>query len=489
MKNVVGQIIRNEEYGFSWLVTKQGVGLTTVVSEFGNERQLGTGTVKKAVKSGTCKWVDWKGIESRSAMSDTEIDKIIEEAKTQKVKDTYVKINGYEVRIGDVFHNPNKLIDWTIESLKPLVARSSNGVVKKVNRSCDPENKTCGWIDGNNKAGKAFRAYNRMVEYKQQEKEFFEQNPTARRSDFMTLLGMTRERYRQLEALALEHNSEPFPNYLPTSVRIQEEKNTYVVGYEVKPGWTIKEVREHDNHGLRSYVLEHETGCTKKVSHSRIEEFLDPMHRSAFGVGYIGIGVKSHHEKKAYETWKGMFHRCYHEEWLEKCPTYRGCEVAEEWHCFQDFLPWFNENYPFEHENADYRWELDKDTFSKGCKLYSKDTCCFLPQPLNISMTTAVDSDNKKRKDLPQGVSFTAQGVTKQYVARLKVYGDKLLSKLHATVQEGFDWYCEQKLTYIQDRCNQYPVSDRIKTGIYNQIKNHLKSEAVRCDLKWNQGE
>lgn len=65
--------------------------------------------------------------------------------------------------------------------------------------------------------------------------------------------------------------------------------------------------------------------------------------------------------------------------------SYVGVSICHNWYDFEKFksdiqeLP--NHDRPY--------WELDKDLLSpKGIKIYSKDTCCFLPRELNLAMAS-----------------------------------------------------------------------------------------------------
>lgn len=99
---------------------------------------------------------------------------------------------------------------------------------------------------------------------------------------------------------------------------------------------------------------------------------------SVQGVGYLGVG--GHQAQvdgkgtKMYVAWCGMFERSYCPKFQAKRPTYIGCSVCEEWHCFQDFGNWFELNHP--NDGKDYH--LDKDIKVKGNKVYSPDTCLFV---------------------------------------------------------------------------------------------------------------
>ena len=109
-----------------------------------------------------------------------------------------------------------------------------------------------------------------------------------------------------------------------------------------------------------------------------------PYEKRYFGVGYLGEGEykawENGKETRVYKTWKSMLERCYDKKYHEKYPTYIDCEVSEELHNFQNFAKWYDDNY-YEIENE--RMHLDKDILVKGNKIYTTETCIFVPQAIN----------------------------------------------------------------------------------------------------------
>ena len=73
------------------------------------------------------------------------------------------------------------------------------------------------------------------------------------------------------------------------------------------------------------------------------------INYNVYGVGYNSKG--KHPTKingkltKYYAIWKSMLQRCYSPRCQEKYPTYKDCEVCEEWYDFQNFAQWYEENY------------------------------------------------------------------------------------------------------------------------------------------------
>lgn len=97
-----------------------------------------------------------------------------------------------------------------------------------------------------------------------------------------------------------------------------------------------------------------------------------------------------------YRTWHNMLDRCYDAKQLAKCPTYTGCSVATEWHSFMNFRTWM--------VNQDWEGnQIDKDILFPGNKIYSPDTCVFVPGCLN-SFTT---DRGASRGDSPLGSSWS----------------------------------------------------------------------------------
>ena len=77
-----------------------------------------------------------------------------------------------------------------------------------------------------------------------------------------------------------------------------------------------------------------------------------------------------------YRAWVGMLRRCYSSKYQERFPTYKGCSVSKEWFTFSVFKCWM--------ECQDWEgMQLDKDLLFSGNKVYSKETCVFVPSVVN----------------------------------------------------------------------------------------------------------
>ena len=115
-----------------------------------------------------------------------------------------------------------------------------------------------------------------------------------------------------------------------------------------------------------------------------------------FGVGVNDYECKIYEKGraiKAYSVWKEMLRRCYSDKCQAKNPTYIGCRVADEWLSFSKFNKWYNENYPKHLEDKVSRLDLDKDLLVEGNKVYSPETCVFLPHRVNAFLTNKHSSN------------------------------------------------------------------------------------------------
>ena len=186
-----------------------------------------------------------------------------------------------------------------------------------------------------------------------------------------------------------------------------------------------------------------------------------------YGKGYIGEGAYKSKENgkntRAHKTWTDMLRRCYSSKYQEKKPTYIGCKVCEEWLNFQVFAEWYEENY---YEIPGQVMNLDKDILIKGNKIYSPETCCFVPQNINLLFTK---SDNT-RGDLPIGVYYDKQH--KKYKAQCNTgTGKKKFLGRYNTPEAAFNAYKEFKEAYIKKTAND--LIEDIPFELYRAMINY----------------
>lgn len=113
----------------------------------------------------------------------------------------------------------------------------------------------------------------------------------------------------------------------------------------------------------------------------------NPYHPSVYNIGYVGVGKykisENRKHTKAYKTWNHILGRCYNKTNKDyKWYGGKNVKICDEWLCFQNFAKWFYENYP---NIENIKFNLDKDLLQKNVenKIYSPETCVFLPQGVN----------------------------------------------------------------------------------------------------------
>jgi hypothetical protein len=197
----------------------------------------------------------------------------------------------------------------------------------------------------------------------------------------------------------------------------------------------------------------------KKLCYGQIKSgaIKNPFYKSSYGVGYLGVGkydVKIYF--KIYNTWKSLLGRCYNNKWQKRKPTYIGCTVDEKWHNFQVFAQWYKENYK---ENS----VLDKDILIKGNKIYSPETCCFVPHQINGLFTKA----NTIRGKYPIGVSKMGN----RFVTYMAIKNKQMYISLSNTPEEAFQAYKTTKEKHIKDIAEEY--RDQITDLTYQALINY----------------
>lgn len=187
----------------------------------------------------------------------------------------------------------------------------------------------------------------------------------------------------------------------------------------------------------------------------------NPNHKSVCNTGYVEIGEYNRKKNfKIYHTWQSMLERCYSKKRQEKFPTYGEVTVCAEWHNFQVFAQWFENNYNSETMED---WHLDKDILIKSNKIYSPENCVFIPPQIN---TLLIKCDSV-RGGLPIGVSkfkekFKAQISTNGKIAHIGYF---------TTSQEAFQAYKTAKENQIKCVANEW--KDKITEKTYQALINY----------------
>ena len=132
---------------------------------------------------------------------------------------------------------------------------------------------------------------------------------------------------------------------------------------------------------------------------------------------------------------------------------------------------WFNENY---YKIAGEKMELDKDILYKGNKIYSRDTCIFVPQRIN---TLFVKNDNARGKG-PIGVDQLPSG---NYIARCSNgFGKYIHLGTYNTKEEAFHVYKNYKEKVIKEVIDSY--EGKIPEPFYSKLRKTMYNYKVEID-------
>ena len=190
------------------------------------------------------------------------------------------------------------------------------------------------------------------------------------------------------------------------------------------------------------------------------------FYPTLYGVGMLGnaeTSLGNNVKKPSYLCWKGMMARCYDPNGREMYKYYNDCSVCDEWHIFENFEKWYNENY-YEIPNC-FRMCLDKDILVKGNKTYSPQTCAFVPYDINIVFT----KNKARRGDMPIGVFYNPRKKHK-YQALCRFYGKQKIIGQFDTVDDAFVCYKQAKENYIKELADKYEeyIPHKIYEAMYN---------------------
>lgn len=183
-----------------------------------------------------------------------------------------------------------------------------------------------------------------------------------------------------------------------------------------------------------------------------------PYDKTVYGIGYIGEGIYSHKNNSIiYNVWANMLQRCYLKDFQDKQTSYRGCTVCDEWHNFQNFAKWYEENL----YDIDSKLELDKDILNKGNKIYSPNNCILVPRDINMLLVKA----NTIRGEYPIGVTLFRTG---KFKSTLTINNKGIHLGYFDTPELAYEAYKDAKEEYIHSKAEEY--CNKIPDKLYKAL-------------------
>lgn len=233
-----------------------------------------------------------------------------------------------------------------------------------------------------------------------------------------------------------------------------------------------KAEKKYNKYGTLMKIVEYNNACDiwvefqdehKEKVHTEYKHFRsgcvkNPYDKTVYDIGYLGKGeYEPKANKRIYNTWNHMLQRCYDPYYINKQLTYKDCFVCKEWHNFQNFAKWYEENY---YECNNEEMHLDKDILIKGNKIYSPETCIFVPKEVNNLFTKR----QNYRGDCVIGVYYNKK--ENYYIAHcnFNIGKSKHLGSFK-TEKEAFLSYKQAKENYIKQVADKY--KDIIPTKLY----------------------
>ena len=171
---------------------------------------------------------------------------------------------------------------------------------------------------------------------------------------------------------------------------------------------------------------------------------------------------------RAYSCWFEMLNRCYGEVWLSRYPSYRDCSVCSDWLTFSNFYRWWKENHI-------EGFELDKDIRIPGNRVYSPESCMFVPGEINRFF-----GDHKRRRGAYAiGVYFRSD--LNKYLASVsdRKGGSAYLGLYEDERSAHIAWVAAKRLQLdgMKDFC------DSVRPDLHALMLNKLNSMLVYCEV------
>ena len=198
------------------------------------------------------------------------------------------------------------------------------------------------------------------------------------------------------------------------------------------------------------------------IKNGRVKDLYAP---SVYGVGISGAKYpisKGGVLTKEYMLWCNMLKRCYSDTYQKKYPTYKGCKMSDKFKSYEYFYEWCHNQIGFDNEG----WHLDKDLLVKGNKVYSEDSCIFIPKEINLLLTKSTAS----RGEHLIGVYWSKTNKAFRACVNKNKGASEHLG-YYNTELEAFNAYKQAKESFVKEQANKW--KDKIDPRAYEALMNY----------------
>ena len=178
-----------------------------------------------------------------------------------------------------------------------------------------------------------------------------------------------------------------------------------------------------------------------------------------------------------YQTWKTMLKRCFYEKDLQIRPNYREVSVCDSWLHFSCFKSWMEEQVWYTDGG---KLHMDKDILVPDSKIYSPETCKFVPCYINSLFTLR----GNHRGQFPLGVveqggKYVASVTNKLFNRYLGIYSTP--EEAHRAWQLGKAEVI--KLTVEKYRTEPFYTAE-VERALQNRIDLLLSDHTLNVETK-----
>ena len=235
-----------------------------------------------------------------------------------------------------------------------------------------------------------------------------------------------------------------------------------------KSSGDFKIVKCNDSKNVEIQFLKTGFETVVQLGHIKNGNVKDPYLPSVYSIGVLGTKYPptiSGRNTKEYDLWTSMLERCYSDNFKNKHPTYKDCEVSDNFKSYEYFYEWCHNQIGFGVDGNGNPFQLDKDLLIKGNKVYSESTCVFLPKEINSVLIKCAAS----RGEYYIGVCWSK--THKDFKAQVsKNKGESEHLGYFKTELEAFNAYKTAKESFVKEQANKWKtqIDDRAYEALMN---------------------